>query len=140
MAPSEGQMSVRYSPERCSLFWGGVPVIMGQGALNQGVSKTEIPDKSQMSGTKPQMALTTDKWLPLAPFAPFRRFVHPLIELPSIAITPVYGRLGAAQDTFYISNEESRVYCHCWICSARFRFKRDLFSDFKSGNYRTMTI
>lgn len=39
---------------------------MGQGALNQGVSKTEIPDKSQMSGTKPQMALTTDKWLSLA--------------------------------------------------------------------------
>ena len=39
----------------------GVPVIMGQGALNQGVSKIEIPDKSQMSGTKPKMALTTDK-------------------------------------------------------------------------------
>ena len=47
-----------------------------------------------MSVTMPQIGLTTGKWLWLAVFAPFRRFVHPLIELPSIAITPVYGRLG----------------------------------------------
>lgn len=46
---------------------------MGHGALNQGVSKIEIPGKSQM-------ALTTDKWLSLAPFAPYRRFMHPLIK------------------------------------------------------------
>ena len=35
---------------------------MGQGALNQGVSKIEIPGKSQMSVTMPQIVLTTDKW------------------------------------------------------------------------------
>lgn len=27
MAPSEGQMSVRYFPEKRPLFWGGVPLI-----------------------------------------------------------------------------------------------------------------
>ncbi len=59
---------------------------MGHGALNQGVSKIEIPGKSQM-------ALTTDKWLSLAPFAPFRRFVHPLIEF---TINSHYARIWAA--------------------------------------------
>ena len=54
---------------------------MGQGALNQGVSKTEIPGKSQMSVTMPQIGLTTDKWLWLLLFAPYRRFMHPLIRI-----------------------------------------------------------
>ena len=38
----------------CGKSAAGEPVIMGQGALNQGVSKTEMPGKSQMSVTYPQ--------------------------------------------------------------------------------------
>lgn len=78
----------RESIHRGAVYYpAGVLVIMGQGALNQGVSKIEIPGKSQM-------ALTTDKWLSLAPFAPFRRFVHPLIEF---TINSHYARIWTAR-------------------------------------------
>ena len=43
------------------------------------------------------MGLTTDKWLPLALFAPYRSFMQCIDKIPSIAILPVYGRSGASQ-------------------------------------------
>ena len=118
----------------------GVLVIMGQGALNQGVSKTEIPGKSQMSGTKPQMGLTTGKWLWMLIFAPYRRFNVSLVESHQQPLCPYMGGWEPHKTLSTFQMKKVGYIATVGYVLQGSILNATCFFDFKSGNCCTMTI